>query len=199
MDPIITQWNSEWVTGPGGVVFLMQEQNEARCVVHAPCRKMLEWLLAPDGVWLEGSLGSGVRQEYFPAEHVSLSSGGDLQRCYFALLCIDVKCRCEGRFFFSVFVFPALSRSRCCPFVWHLPTLYERCVCWYSSSISLPLSHYASWSSGDGMLSGIDQQPVECSVDPIAAHRSAVRHLFKETHGGSWQISEHLSWTFLIH
>lgn len=108
MDPIITQWNSEWVTGPGGVVFLMQEQNEALCVVHAPCRKMLEWLLAPDGVWLEGSLGSGVRQEYFPAEHVSLSSGGDLPSSYFALLCIDAKCRCEGRLFF----FPALSRSR---------------------------------------------------------------------------------------
>lgn len=39
MDPIITQWNSEWVTGPGGLVFLMQKENEALCMVYAPVQK----------------------------------------------------------------------------------------------------------------------------------------------------------------
>lgn len=127
MDPIITQWNSEWVTGPGGVVFLMQKWNEVLCVVHAPRRNMLEWLLAPDGVRLEGSLGSRARQEYFPAEHVSLSSGGDLHHSSFTLLCIDVKCQCEGlRFSFSCSLIE--QRRRCCPFVWHLLSFLERCV-----------------------------------------------------------------------
>lgn len=127
MDPIITQWNSEWVTGPGGLVFLMQKQNEALCMVYAPCRKMLEWLLAPDSVWLEGSLGSRSRQEYFPAEHVGLSSGGDLHYSPFTLLCIDMKCQCECVLlsFSCSFI---EQRSRCCPFVWHFLSLFERCV-----------------------------------------------------------------------
>lgn len=127
MDPIITQWNREWVTGPGRVVFLMQKQNEALCVVYALCRKMLEWLLAPDGVWLEGSLGRRARQEYFPAEHVSLSSGGDLHRSSFTLLRIDVKCQCEGLFFFS-FLLTHRAEKQMLPFCLTLPKPL-RCVC----------------------------------------------------------------------
>lgn len=129
MDPIITQWNSEWVTGPGGVVFLMQKQSEALCVVYAPCRKMLEWLLASDSVWLEGNLGSRVRQEYFPAEHVSLSSGGDLHRPSFTLLCIDVKCQCEGLLFFF-FLLAHRADEQILPFCLTLcKPLWEMCGC----------------------------------------------------------------------
>lgn len=121
MDPIITQWNSVWVTGPGGVVFLMQkQQNEALCVVDAPCRKMLEWLLAPGAVWLEGSLGSRARQEYFPAEHVSLSSGEDLHRCSFTILCIDVKTSMRGSSF-CFFLLENSAEKQMLPFCLTLP------------------------------------------------------------------------------
>lgn len=127
MDPIITQWNSEWVTGPGGLVFLMQKQNEALCMVYAPCRKMLEWLLAQDSVWLEGSLGNRSRQEYFPAEHVGLSSGGDLHYSPFTLLCIDMKCQCECVLFFF-FLFVHRAEEQMLPFCLTLPKpLWEVC------------------------------------------------------------------------
>lgn len=129
MDPIITQWNSECASGPGGVVFLMQKQNEAHCVVYAPCRK---------NAWVT----FGTRRRLAAGKPWQQSQTGvfSCRACQFvkwrgSLLLLFYTCVywCEMsvvRVLF--FLFPCLlieQRSRCRPHVWHFLSLFESSVC----------------------------------------------------------------------
>lgn len=148
MDPIITQWNSEWVTGPGGVVFLMQKQTEALCMLLCPAHK---------NAWV--TFGTTRRLAGGKSWQQSQTGVFSCRACQFVkwrgsslLLFYTFVYRCEMSnvrglvfFFFSCSLME--QRSRCCPFVWHLVSLFERCVvvfvwvcvcaCWYSSSVFL--------------------------------------------------------------
>lgn len=138
----VKQWMCQWSRW-GSISDAEAERGALRGVCPVQ-KKMLEWLLAPDGVWLQGSLGSRARQEYFPAEHVSLSSGEDLY-CFSFTRVYWCEMSVVRVFFFLFSCLLIEQRSRCRPRVWHFLSLFESSVCvcarWYSFPISLPLSH----------------------------------------------------------
>lgn len=157
------------------LTFLEGTISKGDCVCTKRTQKqMLEWLLAPDKFWPEGSLGSGGRQEYFLAEHVSLSSGGDLRCSSFALLCmmgnVDV------RAFFVLIAARSLSRRvDAALFCWALPQpLSEVCRSVFnlhhSSSVILSLLGLSRgnakcyWSLASWMFSESDCHVLICST-----------------------------------
>lgn len=149
MDPIITQWNSEWVTGPGGVVFLMQKQKEALCVVcpvqkHAWVTFGTRQRLAAGKSWQQSQTG------VFSCRACRFVKWGRSSLLLFLHFCLSMWNVSMSVFFFR---FPSHSSGKGAD----ADLLFDTCqaslrsvclvcvcrsvfVCWYLFSISLPLS-----------------------------------------------------------
>lgn len=130
MDPIITQWNSECVSGPGGVVFLMQKQNEAHCVVYAPCRKK-----CLSDFWHQTAFGCREALAAEPDRSIFLQSMSvcQVERIFTASLlhlCVLMWNVSGEGLLFSFFLLAHRAEKQMPPSCLTLPKpLWELCVC----------------------------------------------------------------------
>lgn len=93
----VKRWMGHW---SGGVVLVSQ----TLCLVYAPCRKMLEWLLATDEVWLEGKSWQLRQTGVFSCRACQFVKWRRSPQHFFLFFkhrCIGVRCQCESSLFLS--------------------------------------------------------------------------------------------------
>lgn len=156
MDPIITQWNSEWVTGPGGVVFLMQKQNEAALRGVCPVQGKKKKKKCLSDFWHQAAFGWREVLAAEPDRSIFLQSMSVCQveeiftapLLYFSVLMWNV----SVRVFFFFFSFPCspIEQADAPLFIWHTTSFKGVCVCVaiFSPSVFRHIKLFRGWEKG---------------------------------------------------